>query len=337
MPYLLDSAKLRRSMKREAELSGDELLFLESLDHQTFDNLPTTSAFGAAPFPEVFDTLPGAKLPDYDAASVSSCEESGIGGYFQDFDPGDLDGLDDLDGDEPILGENEGEPLYPGALFTLPQILILLGALGRRFSLSNECLSAIAILVAAILPDGNKLYKTTSSYKLRKFFKSHVPDEWAVQRFCKNKHAMEGTRRSCQVCSNKADSRVVVVPISSRLRSAVNMLTTIPERLDLTFGFDGVQCFKVSANGLWVLFIKVMNTPIRLIYSLWLGRGYPPLDLVFSGFADEINTLQRVGLACRNGVAAVKLQMGLADWQARAHLKCYKHSGYESCQVILSF
>ena len=184
-------------------------------------------------------------------------------------------------------------------------------------------------ILCHLLP-GNAMKEFISKYKFKEYFKEAFSQG--------DPKFKEEDSLASPVSQDNSKEQWMYLPFENRLRKALKHDFTgwndgieWHQCIDLYFGMDGVRCFKKSKNGLWVTFIGIVNMPIKLVTSLYLGPGHPNSNRRIYTVSEEITGLVVNGFSFHDRVIPLRLKFGILDLPAAAMAKNMKPSGYYAC------
>ncbi|XP_076280281.1 uncharacterized protein LOC143209033 [Lasioglossum baleicum] len=136
---------------------------------------------------------------------------------------------------------------------------------------------------------------------------------------------------------NGTNDEFVYFGISKVLEKCVNPEIHKSSEIPLMFNVDGLPLFKSSKKQFWPILCKIFHDPD--IYrpfpvAIYCGDGKPTnIERYLEKFINEINDLQRNGIAIDSRRFTISIKAFICDRPARSFLKCNKgHGGYFACE-----
>lgn len=228
------------------------------------------------------------------------------------------------------------QPLFPGALVTHEESLLLLMAHVLRHHGSKEATESLLKLLQYHLPEGSQLPAT--KYLFEKYFTKQeqpltthfycptctsyigVGETDKLDCVCGAEHSAKVLLRGgsyflsldwkaelCNLLANKGplpEKPGLMFDVSDITQSpAYNQLPLGPDDVTLTWNTDGVPIFKSSAYSVWPLELMVNELPFKermnniLLAGLWFGPNKPNMQCFLVPFVQEMNDLSTNGFS----------------------------------------
>ena len=136
---------------------------------------------------------------------------------------------------------------------------------------------------------------------------------------------------------NGIDVEFVYFGISKVLKNCVNPEIHKNNDIPLMFNVDDLPLFKSIRKQFWPILCKIFHGPDDyqpFPVAIYCGNTKPiNLKRYLEQFINEINDVQRTGIAIDNRAFTVSVKAFICDRPARSVVKCIKgHAGYWACE-----